>query len=106
MPNVSRTRKAEEAAASYAPSPNGSALTYGLIAASLVFIGALVVGAFYAVDIIANPWPLVGTTGVVFLLGAAVRIWKRRVNRKAVATEYASSEPVGSTLLDNPDIVH
>lgn len=89
MPNRLRTAYANAAAARYAPRPNGSLILYGLISATLLFLGAIVAGAFYSVDVMAYPCYLVGALAAAFIFGAGLRMWRQRAHSAAVDVEFA-----------------
>jgi hypothetical protein len=90
-PGSRRARQANATAAaqSYAPKPNGSAFTYGMMAASLLLVVAFLAGAFFRVDVTSNGWALAGLAVVAFAAGGALRIWRRSEHSRAVAREFA-----------------
>jgi hypothetical protein len=88
-----RAANATAAAQSYAPKPNGSTITYGLIAASLLLVVAFLAGGYFAVDIVANAWPLAGLTVLAFLAGGVLRFWRQKEHSGAIAREFAKRGP-------------
>lgn len=93
MPKAARVANARAAAQSYAPTPNGSAITYGFIAAALVFVAAVIAGAFYRVDVLSGPWPIGLLTLAAFVAGAALRMWRRHAHDRAFSAEYEARGP-------------
>lgn len=90
MPNTIRTANAKAAASAYAPAPNGSSLTYGFIAVSLLVLSLAIFSAFYSVDLLVYPL-LIGLGIIVaFAGGIGLRRFRRRRHKAAVAAEYAS----------------
>ena len=73
-----RQANARAAATKYAPRPDGSTLTYGLIAVSLLALGLALYGGFYAVDMFNQPIPLVLAGLGAFGFGAALRFRRQR----------------------------
>jgi hypothetical protein len=87
---------ARAAAQSYAPKPNGSTITYGLIAAALVLVVALIAGAFYRVDVLASLWPIALVTLAAFAAGVALRVRRRSAHELAFSAEYDVRNPAAS----------
>lgn len=93
MTNPTRIANARAAARSYAPKPNGSALTYGLIAAALTTAAAIIAGAYYRTDVVGNPVPLGVVATLAFASGAVFRLWRQRRYVGAVRAEYVKRTP-------------
>ncbi len=55
MPDQIRRANAKAAASKYAPKPDGSAITYGLIAVSVLAVALIFYGVFYSVDMLSQP---------------------------------------------------
>ena len=96
MTNKLRRANATAAAQAYAPRPNGSAITYGFVAAALVLVVAFLAGAFFGADITANPLALLGLTIVAFVAGVALRMWRQIEHTRAASREYAKREPTAT----------
>lgn len=96
MPKAARVANARAAAQSYAPKPNGSVITYGLIAAALVLVVAAIAGAFYRVDVFSSLWPIALVTLAAFAGGAALRVRRRRAHERAFSAEYDVRSPAVS----------
>jgi hypothetical protein len=94
-PEAQRARhtNATAAAQSYAPKPNGSALTYGLIAALLLVVAALLAGGYFGVDVTSNGWVLAALAALAFSGGAILRFWRQHEHSRAVARELAMRAP-------------
>lgn len=93
MPNRIRSANARAAAQSYAPTPNGSTITYGLIAAALLLVGAFIAGAFFGADILSNPLLLAGMTIIAFFAGVVLRLWRQWEHARAFEVEYSNRSP-------------
>lgn len=92
MPEKARRADARTAAAKYAPRPDGSMLTYGAIAVSVLAMALVAVSGFYQIDMLSQPL-LLGLAGIVaFIGGCAVRIWMKRRHTAAFEAEYARRE--------------
>lgn len=102
MPNKLRRANATAAAQAYAPRPNGSAITYGFVAAALLLVAAFLAGAFFSVDITANPLALLGLTIMAFIAGVALRMWRQMEHTRATSREYAKREPAPPAIQDSP----
>lgn len=103
MRNKARTANAMAAAQSYAPRPSGSAVTYGLIAASLVLVAAFIAGAFFGVDILRN-WSMLATMAAgAFAAGVVLRLWRQREHVDAVDSEYVKRTPASPIQALAPD---
>lgn len=94
-PEAQRARhtNATAAAQSYAPKPNGSVLTYGLIAASLLVVAALLAGGYFGVDVTSNGWVLAVLAALAFSGGAILRFWRQHEHSRALARELAMRTP-------------
>lgn len=95
MPEKLRKANARAAATRYAPRPDGSTLTYGLIAVSLLALALALYGGFYQVDMLAQPVPLVLAGLGAFIVGAAFRLRLQRRHTAAYEAEYALRQRVG-----------
>ena len=93
MPNTARTANAKAAASSYAPKPNGSAVTYGLIAVSLLGAGLVFFAAFYGIDLVIYPAAIFLSAIAAFATGVVVRHVRQRRHSVAFANEYALRTP-------------
>lgn len=98
MPNKLRRANATAAAQAYAPRPNGSAITYGFVAAALLLVVAFLAGAFFGTDITANPLALLGLAIVAFIAGVALRMWRQMEHLSATSREYAQREPLAMPI--------
>lgn len=76
MPEHHKRTLAIAAANKYAPRPQGSAFTYGLVAIILAFLMLVIFGMFYDVEVLAHPVAIGAGFVPVFLLG--VLLWRRR----------------------------
>lgn len=94
MPNKLRRANATAAAQAYAPKPNGSAVTYGLVGAALLLVATFLAGAFFKTDVTSNPLALLGLTVLAFVAGAALRIWRQMEHARATGREYEKREPL------------
>lgn len=102
MHKTARVANARAAAQSYAPTPNGSAITYGFIAAALVFVATVIAGAFYKVDVLSGPWPIGLLTLAAFVAGAALRVWRRQSHDRAFSAEYEARVPTAAPAAAEP----
>lgn len=102
MPEQLREANARAAATRYAPRPDGSTLTYGLIAVSLLALALALYGAFYQVDMLAQPVPLVLAGLGAFCVGAAFRLRLQRRHAAAYAAEYALRQRAGEAEAPRP----
>lgn len=93
MPDKLRQANARAAATRYAPRPDGSTLTYGLIAVSLLALALALYGGFYHVDMLVAPVPLVLAGLGAFCFGAAFRLQLKRRHTAAYDAEYAVRQP-------------
>jgi hypothetical protein len=89
VPKAIRVANARAAAQSYAPTPNGSTITYGLIAAALMLVCAILAGAFYRVDVFAGIWGIATAVSLAFVAGVALRLWRQHEHERAFDAEYA-----------------
>jgi len=90
-----RRAQATAAANKYAPHPEGNALTYGVVAVTLVFIGVVFFGMFYSLRVLAYPMVLGVALVPVFALGVLVRHRRRRQHINAVDQEVARQDDLG-----------
>lgn len=89
MPEKVRQANARAAASKYAPKPDGSTLTYGLIAVSVLAVALAVYGQFYDVDMLSEPVALVLAGIASFALGAGIRLRLQQRHTAAYHAEYA-----------------
>jgi hypothetical protein len=86
-------RGALKAASAYAPAPEGSAITYGLIGMALFAMTAWGVAEFYSLHL----WPYAGALGVSalgsFVIGVWVRTRRRSRHDDAYRAEFAQRKP-------------
>ena len=99
MPDKLRKANARAAATRYAPKPDGSTLTYGLIAVSLLALALALYGGFYQVDMLAQPVPLVLAGFGAFCLGIAFRLRLQRRHTAAYEAEYALRQREGEAAV-------
>ena len=95
MPDKLRKANARAAATRYAPKPDGSTLTYGLIAVSLLALALALYGGFYQVDMLAQPVPRVHAGFGAICLGIAFRLRLQRRHTPAYEAEYAQRQREG-----------
>jgi hypothetical protein len=88
MKDVNRKEAARVLAEAYAPAPTDSRLIYGLVAASLVMLGAAAAGAFYSVDLLPHLGAILGLSLVAFAAGLIFRRMQMSRHRKAHRSEY------------------
>lgn len=93
MPDQIRRANAKAAASKYAPKPDGSAITYGLIAVSVLAVALIFYGVFYSVDMLSQPVALFLAVIASFITGVGVRLWMKRRHRAAYEAEYALRQP-------------
>lgn len=93
MTNPTRIANARAAARSYAPKPNGTALTYGLIAAALTTAAAIIAGAYFRTDVVGRPVSLAVVATLAFASGAVFRFWRQRRYVGAFRAEYVKRTP-------------
>lgn len=94
MNNPTRTANAKAAVRSYAPKPNGTALTYGLIAAALTTAAAIIAGAYFRTDVVGSPVGLAVIATLAFASGVVFRFWRQRRYVAAFRAEYVKRTPV------------
>lgn len=94
MPNNLRRANATAAAQAYAPKPNGSAVTYGLVGAALLLVATFLAGAFFKTDITSNPLALLALTVLAFVAGVVLRMWRQMEHARATGREYAKRAPI------------
>ena len=83
------------AASEYAPKPNGSAWTYGVIGAILLSVVLVFVAAFYGIDLARYPLFLAGGLAAAFACGVVLRRKHNRRHNEAFAAEYAKASLEG-----------
>lgn len=98
VPRAARVANARAAAQSYAPTPNGSIITYGLIAAALVLVAAIIGSAFYGVDALTSMWPIGLLALAAFSAGATLQVWRRNTHDRAFRAEYDARSPIPAPL--------
>ncbi len=104
MTNPTRIANARAAARSYAPKPNGTALTYGLIAAALTTAAAIIAGAYFRTDVVGRPVGLAVVATLAFASGAVFRFWRQRRSVGAFQAEYVKRTPTAPVSVpDNSD---
>lgn len=99
MPDKLRQANARAAATRYAPKPDGSTLTYGLIGVSLLALALALYGGFYHVDMLVAPIPLVLAGLGAFCFGAAFRFRLKRRHTAAYDAEYAVRQPAPTEVV-------
>lgn len=77
------------AANKYAPRPEGSAFTYGLVAIMLAFLMLVIFGMFYDVEVLAHPVAIIASLVPIFLLGILLWRRRRRLHRDALDHELS-----------------
>lgn len=90
LPEHDRRVKAIAAANNYAPRPNGSAFTYGMIAVILAVLVIVIFGMFYSLEVLANPVGLGIFLVPVFLIGVFLRRRRRRLHSEAFSHELSN----------------
>lgn len=88
LPDEHRKAKARSAAHKYAPKPEGSSLTYGVVGVVLALLAIVVFGIFYGVDVLSNPIIIGVILVVVFAFSVLLRKRRRRVHGEAYRQEY------------------
>jgi hypothetical protein len=89
VPEKVRQANAQAAASKYAPKPDGSTLTYGLIAVSVLAVALAIYGRFYDVDMLSEPVALVLAGIAAFVFGAGIRLRLQQRHTAAYRAEYA-----------------
>ncbi len=92
MPEHHRRAKATAAANKYAPRPEGSAFTYGVIAVVLAILTIVVIGMFYGLEVFAFPVLLCGGLAVVFVLGVLLQRHRQQLHRQAFDHEFSDED--------------
>jgi Flp pilus assembly protein TadB len=87
LPEHRRRAKAIAAANKYAPRPQGSAFTYGLVAVLLAIVALVLFGMFYGLEVLANPAALGVSLVPIFVLGVLLRRRRRRLHGEALDHE-------------------
>lgn len=88
MPEEKRKAEARDAANEYAPQPEGSSITYGLIAVVLLALALWVVGRFYGLNFLLHPISVGAAVVIVFIGGIALRKTRKRRHNAAFRSEY------------------
>lgn len=83
-----RKAKAIAAAQKYAPKPEGSALTYGLIGVVLAVLGIISFGLFYQAPVFSYPLVVAGLLMAVFVFSIVLRFLRKRRHMAAFEREY------------------
>jgi len=81
-----RKEKALQAASDYAPAPEASALTYGLISIALFSVGIWGAGRFYDVSLSPYSSLLLAGSAIAFCVG----IWLRKKRKRRHVDAYES----------------
>lgn len=92
LPEHHRRAKAIAAANTYAPLPEGSAFTYGLVAVLLALLMIVIFGMFYDLKVLAYPAALGASLVPVFVLGVLLRRRRRRLHGKAFDREFGNQD--------------
>lgn len=92
-----RVKAAAAAANKYAPRPEGSSATYGLIAVVLAFLALVSFGLFYRIDVLAHPAFVVAGLVAMFVLGILLRKRRRRLHGKAFEHEMGNHDDFPSS---------
>jgi len=85
-----RRQEARNAAALYAPSPNGSMLTHAIVGSSIAVMLMFAIAGFYGVDFLRLPILAVGLALAAGLAGVVTNRVRTGRNRRAVESEYQS----------------
>ena len=93
MPKI--RSQAFAAASEYAPKPNGSAWTFGVIGAMLLGVVLVFIAAFYTIDLTRYPLLIAGGLTVAFACGVVVRRTLNRRHNEAFAAEHAKASLEG-----------
>lgn len=88
MPETHRKSKARAAADLYAPKPEGSSLTYGLIAVVLVGLAMISFAMFYDANILAYPVVIMVGLAAALIGGVILRKRRKRNHAAAFAAEF------------------
>lgn len=91
MPQA-RRKLAFATASAYAPKPNGSYLTYGLIGVTMLALSLIFFAMFYGIDLTAYPVLIALALSFAFLLSLLFRRRRKRLHQDAVAVEHAKLE--------------
>lgn len=92
MPDKHRKTRARLAAEEYAPRPEGSSLTYGLIGVALLGLALIAFEMFYNANIFAYPVLIVLALAAVFLGGIVLRKRRKRLHVAAYKDEYTRQD--------------
>ncbi len=92
MVDVHRKAKARVAAEEYAPKPEGSSLTYGLIGVALFGLALIGFEMFYNANIFAYPLLIVLLLLMVFLGSVVLRKRRKRLHTAAYKEEYSRQD--------------
>ena len=92
LPEHHRRTKAIVAANKYAPRPEASGFTYGMIAVVLAVLIIVIFGMFYSLEVLAHPVALGASLMPVFLLGVLLRRRRRRLHGEAVDHEFGNQD--------------
>ena len=83
-----RRQEARNAAALYAPAPNGSLLTHAIVGLSIAVVLMFAIAGFYEVDFLRLPILAVGLALSAGLAGVATNRVRTGRHRRAVENEY------------------
>lgn len=87
MKEHDRRAEATAAASVYAPRPEGSSFTYGLIAVVLAILALVIFGMFYRVEVLASPVLLGLGLCIFFGFGIFLRKRRKRLHNQAYERE-------------------
>lgn len=87
LPGEHRKSKARKAAHAYAPKPEGSSLTYGVVAAVTTLLAIICFGMFYRADVLSSPVTIGAVLAVVFVMGMVLRRRRKRLHSEAYEQE-------------------
>ncbi|KFL32653.1 hypothetical protein JP75_00380 [Devosia riboflavina] len=97
-----RRQEARNAAALYAPAPNGSMLTHAIVGFSIAVMLMFAIAGFYGVDFFRLPMLAASLALVAGLAGIATNRVRTRRNRRAIENEYQSRARRQSSLHEEP----
>ncbi|KQX40466.1 hypothetical protein ASD04_07555 [Devosia sp. Root436] len=92
MADTHRKAKARVAAQEYAPRPEGSSLTYGLIGVATFGLALIGFGMFYNANVFAYPVLIAALLVTVFLGSVVLRKHRKRLHTDAYKEEYSRQD--------------
>jgi hypothetical protein len=92
LPEHHRRANAIAAASTYAPRPEGSSFTYGLIAMVLAILALVIFGMFYGLEVLANPVMVGLGMAAFFVFGVLLRKRRKRLYTQAFERELRIRE--------------